>query len=377
MGGVESTGGAAATGGDVATGGSDASGGSAANTPESGGSVATGGESAAGGSEATGGALETGGALSTGGSEATGGSSSTGGFNATGGNAAFRIGGSVTGLENGTLQLVNNGIDPLTITQSGDFQFATALATGADYDVRVSQQPAGSACVVSNGSGVIGATDVSDVAVSCGPALQSCRSIKTVYPDAPSGIYNVNPTGNAVVEVYCDMSTEGGGWTMCYTEKDAIVHVSSELVATQPFGTPGYRADCRNVPFTDVLYVNHDTDQIAWFSRQISGTLTLDALGYSAAGSGAGLFDGHGVASNSYNYQLLVCDAGWMQVGLMMSGFIGCYKSCGNWCSDMTTDYYRTDGDDGSYLPQEFNGVSFAQNGHGTVSYKVMSVGVR
>ena len=74
-----------------------------------------------------------------------------------------------------------------------------------------------------------------------------------------------------------------------------------------------------------------------------------------------------------YEYQLNICDGGWMWTGFMMTGYNGCTKQCGSWCGDTGTVYFRTDGSDsGSY-----NGVAFNENGHQNVSNKTMSVGLR
>ena len=31
---------------------------------------------------------------------------------------------------------------------------------------------------------------------------------------AQDGVYNINPDNNGIITVYCDQSTDGGGWTV-------------------------------------------------------------------------------------------------------------------------------------------------------------------
>lgn len=77
---------------------------------------------------------------------------------------AYTVGGALTGLLAGkSVVLQDNGGDDLTLTANGTFTFAT----GATYDVTVLTQPTGEACTVTNGSGTIGSTNVTNVAVLC------------------------------------------------------------------------------------------------------------------------------------------------------------------------------------------------------------------
>lgn len=77
------------------------------------------------------------------------------------------VGGSVTGLVSGTsLVLADNG-DTATITANGSYSFTATFLSGASYDVTVAQQPAGSDCVVTNGSGTIGNSSIANILVTC------------------------------------------------------------------------------------------------------------------------------------------------------------------------------------------------------------------
>lgn len=78
----------------------------------------------------------------------------------------FSVGGTVSGLAGSGLVLQNNG-ENLPITASGAFTFANRLVDRATYNVTVSTQPGGQACVVRNPSGAIASANVSSVEVSC------------------------------------------------------------------------------------------------------------------------------------------------------------------------------------------------------------------
>jgi hypothetical protein len=77
------------------------------------------------------------------------------------------VGGTVTGLT-GTVTLLNNGADSTPpISTDGPFTFSTPVAQGGTYSVTIGTQPAGQTCSVANGSGTMGAANITNVTVTC------------------------------------------------------------------------------------------------------------------------------------------------------------------------------------------------------------------
>ena len=80
------------------------------------------------------------------------------------------LGGTVTGLRNGGLVLVN-GSNQLTVASGvNSFVFPNKIPADTAYGVTILSQPnnpSAQTCTVSNGAGTIGASDVTSVAVNC------------------------------------------------------------------------------------------------------------------------------------------------------------------------------------------------------------------
>lgn len=80
---------------------------------------------------------------------------------------SYTIGCTVSGLVGSGLELQNNGVDDLSISADGDFTFATKINNDAAYNVTVGTQPTGQTCVVSNASGAVDGSNVTNVSVEC------------------------------------------------------------------------------------------------------------------------------------------------------------------------------------------------------------------
>jgi hypothetical protein len=113
-------------------------------------------------------------------------------------NADLTIGGSVSGLEGTGLQLLNNGGDALSIQSNGSFTFATALPSGATYNVTIGAQPTGPTqeCVVTNGQGTVGTGNVTSVQVACTTAPTEFMVNVSVTGLTGSGLVLQNNGGN-------------------------------------------------------------------------------------------------------------------------------------------------------------------------------------
>ena len=67
----------------------------------------------------------------------------------------------------GTVGLLNNAGDNLSVSSNGSFTFLTSLGDGASYAVTVGTQPSGQTCEVGSGTGTIPSANVTDVSVTC------------------------------------------------------------------------------------------------------------------------------------------------------------------------------------------------------------------
>jgi hypothetical protein len=80
----------------------------------------------------------------------------------------YTIGGMLQGMKRGrSVTLQDNGGDDLIVPTNGMFVFSKALGSGAPYDVTVSAQPPAQTCTVMAGTGVVAASNVTNVVVMC------------------------------------------------------------------------------------------------------------------------------------------------------------------------------------------------------------------
>jgi 6-phosphogluconolactonase (cycloisomerase 2 family) len=221
--------------------------------------------------------------------------------------ASVTIGGAVSRMQGTGLVLEDNGGDDLTVSADGAFTFKTALAVGANYSITVKTQPSSPSqyCVVSNGAGTTGSTNITNVEVMCAEfAYTASNTNGTIYA------YTVNSTTGALTQVgspypdgtapaavslapngmFAYSATDGGAQIYAYTIDQSTGALTA--VTGSPFST-GFKTsnpdpDIEVDPTSHYLYIASSGTHVAGFAiDQTTGALTPLAGSPYTAGTGA------------------------------------------------------------------------------------------
>ena len=80
----------------------------------------------------------------------------------------YSVGGILSGLDSGkTVVLRNNNTNELTLTVNGTFSFSTKLTHNSTYSVTILTQPTGQNCSLTNASGIINSSNVTNIEITC------------------------------------------------------------------------------------------------------------------------------------------------------------------------------------------------------------------
>jgi hypothetical protein len=99
-------------------------------------------------------------------------------------------------------------------------------------------------------------------------ALQSsCAAILRENVNSYSGMYWIKPEfSDYPIAAYCDMSSLKGGWQMCYTDWKEVDLKNSRFDSSFKYGKEGYRSDCSMTPFDEIIFFDHNYNDLQAFS---------------------------------------------------------------------------------------------------------------
>jgi hypothetical protein len=139
--------------------------------------------------------------------------------------AQYHLGGTLAGLSASGLVLANGTDTVSPAANSTSFTLPTTVTSGSTYSVTVQTQPTGLSCTVSGGSGTVGTSDVSTIAVTCsgGTGFTALAG----QTSCPTGIPDQNGTGSAA-SLPLPSSVEGDAAGNVYTVSGGF-HVINKI----------------------------------------------------------------------------------------------------------------------------------------------------
>jgi N-acetylneuraminic acid mutarotase len=193
-------------------------------------------------------------------------------------NNTYNITAAVSGLNTGTLILQDNGGDNLSILGDGSYDFNMPLASAANYSVTILMQPASASCTVSNGSGTVGNSNVTNLTVACVTTAFSIGGNVSGLGAASITLQD-NGADNLIVSA-------NGSFTFATPVASGATYAVTML--TQPAGQ-----QCTVINGSGIVGTNDVTD------INVSCPNVWTWVGGSSVGAAAGVYGTLGVASTS------------------------------------------------------------------------------
>ena len=204
-------------------------------------------------------------------------------------NQSYSVGGSISGL-NGSGLVLANGADQLTVASGAtSFTLPAHVAFSSTYQVTVATQPTGSSCSVQNGTGTMGAGNVTNITVTCSD--QPYKLGGTVSGLVSSGLTLANGTDTVAIAA--------NATSFVFPAPVAYSSNYSVTVSTQPAGmTCTVTSGSGTMPAGDVTNVVVTCSDKSY---AIGGPITgLSSNGLELTNGSDHLF----VASNQTSFQL-------------------------------------------------------------------------
>jgi hypothetical protein len=191
---------------------------------------------------------------------------------------SYIISGIISGLTSGNLVLKLNNSSITIIAQGAkSFRFSTSLISGATYSVGIAIQPAGIVCLVSNGIGVIGTSNVTNISVDCQSAYTVSGGISGLT--SPGLVLKLNSSvsvipSNATSFKFSTNLTSGSPYSVSAliqpTGQNCLVSNGSGVISNS------------NVTDVYVVCVVDGMASLTWTkpTKNIDGTDLTDLAGY-------------------------------------------------------------------------------------------------
>jgi sugar lactone lactonase YvrE len=232
---------------------------------------------------------------------------------------SYSVGGSVSGYNSSSaLQLTLNGTtNTVTVSQNGTFQFSNPLPFNSIYAVTATQQPILQTCAVSNGSGNIRSSNITNVAVSC---LTNFPIVTTLAGSGLPGPTNggfANGTGtSARFNIPQGVAVDSSGNVYVADALNNLIRKITPAGVVSTFAGSGSRGSMNGTGTaasfafpTGIALDSSGNFYVVDTGNYLIRKITADGVVTTLAGSTVGFIDGLGTTARFNNPQSIAVDS--------------------------------------------------------------------